>query len=106
MILAKRNHSVSGSDPQDNTSVQQLRDQGIRVFSKQSTATIRTLADEDGKPPIVVVSTAIPESNPELREARRSGLEIWHRSDLLAALIALQPSIAVAGSHGKRQPAP
>ena len=101
VILAKRNHSVSGSDPRENTTVQQLRDQGIRVFSEQSTATIRTLADEDGKPPIVVVSTAIPESNPELREARRSGLEIWHRSDLLAALIALQPSIAVAGSHGK-----
>ena len=101
VILAKRNHPVSGSDPRDNTTVQQLRDQGIRVFSKQSADTIRTLADEDGNAPIVVVSTAIPESNPELKEARKRGLDIWHRSDLLAALIALQPSIAVAGSHGK-----
>ena len=101
VILAKRNHSVSGSDPRDNTTVQQLRDQGVRVFSKQSAETIRTLGDEDGNAPIVVVSTAIPESNPELKEARKSGLDIWHRSDLLAALIALQPSIAVAGSHGK-----
>ena len=101
VILSKRNHPVSGSDPRDNTTVQQLRDQGIRVFSKQSAETIRTLADEDGNAPIVVVSTAIPESNPELKEARKSGLDIWHRSDLLAALIALQPSIAVAGSHGK-----
>ena len=53
----------------------------------------------NGRRPIVVVSTAIPASNPELRRARNAGLEIWRRSDLLAALIDQQASIAVAGSR-------
>jgi len=43
----------------------------------------------------------VPATNPELQEARRAGLEIAHRSDVLAALIAGQSSVAVAGSHGK-----
>ena len=101
MILAKRNHPVSGSDPRDNATVQQLKELGVRVFSEQSAATIQSLDNSDSAPTIVVISTAIPETNPELKEARSIGLEIWHRSDLLAALIAQQPSIAVAGSHGK-----
>ena len=101
MILAKRNHPVSGSDPRDNATVQQLKELGVRVFSEQSAATIQSLDNSDSTPTIVVISTAIPETNPELKEARSIGLEIWHRSDLLAALIAQQPSIAVAGSHGK-----
>ena len=101
VILTKRSYAVSGSDPRDNPTVRQLKDQGVRIFSEQSAETIETLVNEDNKPPIVVISTAIPESNPELEKARLLGLDIWHRSDLLAALIALQPSIAVAGSHGK-----
>jgi UDP-N-acetylmuramate--alanine ligase len=51
--------------------------------------------------PQVVISSAVPETNPELVEARRMGLAICHRSDVLAALINSQASIAVAGSHGK-----
>ena len=73
---------------------------GVTVVHEQTAATIETLLS-DGRRPIVVVSTAIPTSNPELRRAGDAGLEIWHRSDLLAALIDQQASIAVAGSHGK-----
>jgi hypothetical protein len=51
--------------------------------------------------PLVVISSAVPASNPELLEARRLGLPVCHRSDVLAALINSQASIAVAGSHGK-----
>ncbi len=102
-ILADRNHPVSGSDPRDNATVQQLREQGVDVFAEQTAATVKALLqrqDQDCKP-IVVISTAIPDSNPELMSAKEAGLEIWHRSDLLAALIGQQPAIAVAGSHGK-----
>src|SRR3954453_5347474 len=49
----------------------------------------------------VVVSTAIPESNPELPRARELGLRVLHRGDLLAEAAALKKSIAVAGAHGK-----
>ena len=100
-ILADRQHRVSGSDPRDNSTVQQLRACGVRVFPRQTADTIDALLRDSGSSPIVVISTAIPETNPELARARQVGLEIWHRSDLLATLIAQQPSIAVAGSHGK-----
>ena len=101
MILADRGQPVSGSDPRDNATVQTLRGRGVRIFSEQKAASINALLEPHRRAPIVVISTAIPENNPELVRAREKGLEIWHRSDLLAALISLQPAIAVAGSHGK-----
>ena len=99
-ILVDRGHPVSGSDPRDTSTSRQLKQLGVTVFHQQTAGTIETLLN-DGHRPIVVVSTAIPASNPELSRARAAELEIWHRSDLLAALIDQQPSIAVAGSHGK-----
>ena len=99
-ILVDRGHPVSGSDPRRNATVRQLTELGVRIFPEQSAATIQTIT-ESGLQPTVVISSAIPEHNPELMEARAAGLPVWHRSDLLAALIAAQPSIAVAGSHGK-----
>lgn len=100
-ILVDRDHPVSGSDPRDNATIRQLSASGVQVFHSQSTANIDAVISAQARSPVVVISTAIPETNPELRQARDHGLEIWHRSDLLAALIAEQPTIAVAGSHGK-----
>ena len=100
-ILVDRNHPVSGSDPRDNATVRQLSALGVQVFHEQTAASIDAVMADQERPPVVVISTAIPETNPELRQAKSKGLEIWHRSDLLAALIAEQPAIAVAGSHGK-----
>jgi UDP-N-acetylmuramate--alanine ligase len=51
--------------------------------------------------PQVICSTAINESNSEYRAAMQMGCPIFHRSDLLAALMHQQQSIAVAGTHGK-----
>ena len=101
-ILAVRGHPVSGSDPRENATTLQLKALGVTVFSEQSAKGINSLlASATQSKPVVVTSTAIPDSNPELLHARDRGLEIWHRSDLLAALIDQQPTIAVAGSHGK-----
>ena len=99
-ILVDHGHAVSGSDPRDNPTTRQLKQLGVTVFSEQSAATIDALLVR-GDAPVVVISTAIPDSNQELIRAREQNLEIWHRSDLLATLIDRQPSIAVAGSHGK-----
>jgi UDP-N-acetylmuramate--alanine ligase len=49
----------------------------------------------------VVVSTAIPPSNPERTAARDRGLRELHRADLLGELTRLRPTIAVSGTHGK-----
>lgn len=100
-ILAQRGFNISGSDPKDQPVLTQLRRQGVRVFSHQSAATIDAIRSGIAISPVVVISSAVPESNPELKAARRAGLTICHRADVLAALINAQPSIAVAGSHGK-----
>ncbi|MFN7899548.1 MAG: UDP-N-acetylmuramate--L-alanine ligase [Synechococcaceae cyanobacterium] len=99
-ILAARGYQVSGSDPRHTPVLDHLAGAGVRLFSEQRASTIEALTPGP-LPPAVVVSSAVPESNPELAEARRQGLAVLHRSDVLAALINNQPSIAVAGSHGK-----
>ena len=101
LILAKRGYQVSGSEPKQSPIVKQLGDIGVRVFPEQVASTINTLTESGAIVPQVVVSSAIPDHNPELQAARSKGLTVLHRSDVLAALIAQQPSIAVAGSHGK-----
>lgn len=100
-ILAERGFTVTGSDPRSSAMLQSLRQQGVRVFREQSATTIAAIRSGTSHAPVVVISSAVPETNAELKEARRCGLTIWHRSDVLAALINNQPSIAVAGSHGK-----
>ena len=100
-ILADRGFAVSGSDPRDNAVLQDLRRRGVRVFREQSAATVAAIRSGTDLAPVVVVSSAVPAHNPELQEARRAGLTVLHRSDVLAALIAGQASVAVAGSHGK-----
>jgi UDP-N-acetylmuramate--alanine ligase len=52
-------------------------------------------------PDAVVVSTAIPESDPELARARSDGLAVWARAQVLAALAAGRDTAAVTGTHGK-----
>ncbi len=99
-ILAARGYRVSGSDPRRNPVIEQLEAAGVAVHRQQA-ATIDALLAAADAAPVVVISTAVPESNPELAAARAAGLEVLHRSDVLAALINGQPSIAVAGSHGK-----
>ena len=100
-ILAQRGFAVSGSDPRDNAVLTQLRQLGVRVFRQQNGNTIDAIRSGTAVSPVVVISSAVPPSNPELAAARRAGLQVWHRADVLAALINAQPSIAVAGSHGK-----
>lgn len=100
-ILVERGFSVSGSDPRDNSVLQGLRRRGVRVFQEQSPATIEAIRATAAADPQIVVSSAVPQTNPELAEARRLGLSVVHRSDVLAALINSQDAIAIAGSHGK-----
>lgn len=100
-ILAQRGFDVTGSDPKEGAVVEQLRRLGVRVFREQNAATVAAIRSGTSTAPVVVISSAVPESNPELQESRRCGLTVVHRADVLAALINTQPSIAVAGTHGK-----
>lgn len=86
---------VSGSDIKESRYTKQLREAGITVFIGQKA---ENMPEGD---PVVVISTAILENNPELIEARRRGLEIWHRAQMLAHLGVGLDTLAVAGTHGK-----
>ena len=86
---------VSGSAIKESRYTKQLREAGITVFIGQKAENI-----PEGDP-VVVISTAILENNPELIEARRRGLEIWHRAQMLAHLGVGLDTLAVAGTHGK-----
>ena len=85
---------VSGSDRAESSYLERLRAAGIEPVIGHDAAHVPEGAD-------VVVSTAIPESNPELARARELGLRVLHRGDLLAEVAVLKRSIAVAGAHGK-----
>src|SRR3954468_13396127 len=86
--------AVTGSDRAESSYSQRLRAAGIDPVIGHDAANVPDAAD-------LVVSTAIPESNPELARARELGLRVLHRGDLLAEAAGLKRSIAVAGAHGK-----
>jgi UDP-N-acetylmuramate--alanine ligase len=85
---------VSGSDQADSATLAELAALGVRTF-------VGHAADQLGDASTVVVSSAVRETNPELAEARRRGLRVWHRSAALAALMLGRRGIAVTGTHGK-----
>ncbi len=93
--LLQNGFEVSGSDINDSKYVQGVRKLGAKVHIGH---------DENNVPDdcIVVASTAIRENNPEIQKAKRLGLPIWHRSDLLAEIAQHeQYFIGFSGTHGK-----
>jgi UDP-N-acetylmuramate--alanine ligase len=85
---------VTGSDRADSSYTARLREHGIEPAVGHDAANLPAGAE-------VVVSTAIPEDNPELTAARAAGVRIVHRGELLGELTRLKRSIAIAGTHGK-----
>jgi UDP-N-acetylmuramate--alanine ligase len=94
-ILLEQGYKVSGSDLQVNDATKKLQAAGARVHTGHATGNIT--ADVS----LVVVSTAISQNNVEIQEARARNIEIAHRGDVLARLMATKKGIAIAGSHGK-----
>ncbi len=100
-ILAKRQIPVSGSDLKKSHITERLESLNVRVFKEQTAHNLTLLTQEQNFVPQVVVSTAISRENEEYQAALASNCPIYHRSDILAALIKDYHSIAVAGTHGK-----
>jgi UDP-N-acetylmuramate--alanine ligase len=93
-VLAGMGHRVSGSDAADSDVLRRLAAAGLKVHAGHDPAWI---SDSD----LVVHSTAVPPSDVEVVEARRRGVEVRTRADLLAAICAKRRTIAVSGTHGK-----
>lgn len=93
-VLINQGYAVTGSDPSDNRVTKRLQSLGAEIFH-QHTANNVLGAD------VVVVSTAIPQDNPELEAARSRRIPIVPRAEMLAELMRFRHGVAVAGTHGK-----
>lgn len=103
-VLADRQLPVSGSDLRLTPITERLQQMGVHVFLEQTAANLSFFQSEAGGDrglPQVICSTAIHGDNPEYQAAIALGCSIFHRSDVLAGLIAQYETISVAGTHGK-----
>ncbi|WP_265444366.1 UDP-N-acetylmuramate--L-alanine ligase [Flexivirga meconopsidis] len=96
-LLLARGVAVSGSDRADSPVLDELGADGAQVVIGQSTQT----ADRVPADAVVVVSSAIAETNPELARLRERGLTVLHRAQALGMLMAGRGALAVAGANGK-----
>lgn len=98
-VLHNLGYKVQGSDIADNYNVKRLREAGIRIEIGHRAENI---VDVDGGfVNVVVVSSAVKADNPEWVCAREHKLPIVRRAEMLAELMRLKSSIAIAGTHGK-----
>ena len=96
LVLHERGCRVTGSDLKSSHYVRDLTAAGIDVRVGHDAATI-----DEVSPQVVVTSTAIPETNPEVVRARELGIPIWPRAKMLSYLSGASTTVAVAGTHGK-----
>jgi UDP-N-acetylmuramate--alanine ligase len=94
VILLKKGYRVSGSDIRDSSLTASLVEAGAKIV-------IGHRKENIGSADLAIYSTAIAGDNPETEEAVHRGIPLWHRSELLAALLNSAYGIAVAGAHGK-----
>ncbi|MBQ0805056.1 MAG: UDP-N-acetylmuramate--L-alanine ligase [Sulfitobacter sp.] len=93
-VLLNHGYRVQGSDLKTTKITDRLVDLGATVFEGQKAENIQGAE-------VVVISSAIKPGNPELDAARRAGLPIVRRAEMLAELMRLKSNIAIAGTHGK-----
>lgn len=93
-ILDGLGYEVRGSNDQENRNTQRLSLKGIQVCVGHTPEQVHGAG-------VVVISSAIGKSNPELQEARRLKLPVVRRAEMLAELMRLKPSIVIGGAHGK-----
>ncbi|WP_440054216.1 UDP-N-acetylmuramate--L-alanine ligase [Pseudoalteromonas sp. T1lg65] len=93
-VLAYEGYRITGSDIAKSAMTQRLESAGATVFIGHAEANVAT-AD------VVVVSSAIDESNPEIIAAKANRIPVVRRAEMLAELMRFRHGIAIAGTHGK-----
>lgn len=93
-VLLNLGYQISGSDLRSSPVTERLERLGATVYPGHAAANV-----EGAK--VLVTSSAVASSNPEVREARATGIPVIPRGELLAELMRLKFGVAVAGSHGK-----
>ncbi|HSQ94597.1 MAG TPA: UDP-N-acetylmuramate--L-alanine ligase [Croceibacterium sp.] len=93
-VMCNLGYTVQGSDLSESASVERLRKRGIKVFVGHDA---RNLGDAA----VVVTSTAVKRDNPEVAAALERRIPVVRRAEMLAELMRLKKTVAVAGTHGK-----
>ena len=93
-VMHNQGYQVSGSDINDSLVTQRLQSIGIEIFIGHDS---KNISNTD----VVVVSSAIDRSNPEIEAALKARLPVVRRADMLGELMRYRHGIAVAGAHGK-----
>jgi len=93
-VLLNLGYDVSGSDLGSNAAVQRLKKLGATVFVGHGAENIEAAE-------VVVISTAVPEDNPEVVAARKRHVPVIRRAEMLSEIMRFRYGIAIAGTHGK-----
>jgi len=93
-VMNNLGYSVQGSDIAEGASVERLRARGIKVMVGHDAANL-------GEAAVVVTSTAVKRDNPEVAAALEARIPVVRRAEMLAELMRLKRTVAVAGTHGK-----
>lgn len=96
LVMHERGFIVSGSDLKQSKYTKTLKEAGVSVFIGHDKKHI-----DEVSPEVIVISSAIPQSNPELMYAHERGLAIWPRAKALSFLAKDACTLAFAGTHGK-----
>ena len=94
LIMKELGFKIQGSDISDNKNIERLKKKRIPIFYNHNKKNIN-------KSSILVISSAIKKSNPELIQAKKLSLPIYTRGEMLGHIVSLMRNIAVTGSHGK-----
>ncbi|WP_294389551.1 UDP-N-acetylmuramate--L-alanine ligase [uncultured Sphingomonas sp.] len=93
-VMHNLGYSVQGSDVAEGYVIEGLRKRGIKVMIGHDAANL-------GDAAVVVTSTAIKRGNPEVELALETRVPVVRRAEMLAELMRLKSTVAVAGTHGK-----
>ncbi len=93
-IMLAKGFNISGSDKNDSSLLTSLKALGAEIFIGHD-------AQNLGEAELVIISSAIAETNPELLAAKARSIQVVQRANALAWLMSESTSIAVAGTHGK-----
>ncbi|HPC31277.1 MAG TPA: UDP-N-acetylmuramate--L-alanine ligase [Candidatus Paceibacterota bacterium] len=93
-LLISKREKITGSDAKESTNTKLLRKKGVKIFIGHRKSNLKGIKT-------VIVSSAIPKDNIELKEVKRKKLEIFNRYEYLMNILKDKRIIAVSGTHGK-----
>ena len=93
-VMANLGYTVQGSDMKESATVERLRQRGVKIAIGHAPENVEGAA-------VVVTSTAVKRTNPEVAFALENRIPVVRRAEMLAELMRLKSTVAVAGTHGK-----